>query len=78
MRVDCTRVDGLHPSQHVGMFSCGGPEYKGLSIMCLTHGHNTTLTQGSYRQVCVKFKDFSRTSKRLSYCFHGLKTYEKY
>ena len=35
------------------------------------------LTQGSYRQVCVKFKDFSRTSKRLSYCFQGLKTYEK-
>ena len=36
------------------------------------------LQQGSYRQVCVKFKDFSRTSKRLSYCFQGLKTYEKY
>ena len=35
-------------------------------------------SQGSYRQVSVKFKDFSRTSKRLSYCFHGLKTYEKY
>ena len=34
--------------------------------------------QGSYRQDCVKFKDFSRTSKRLSYCFQGLKTYEKY
>ena len=32
------------------------------------------LTQGSYRQVCVKFKDISRTSKRLSYCFQGLKT----
>ena len=30
--------------------------------------------KGSYRQVCVKFKDFSRTSKRLSYCFEGLKT----
>ena len=34
--------------------------------------------QGSYRQVLVKFKDFSRTSKILSYCFQGLKTYEKY
>ena len=34
----------------------------------------TTLQQGSYRQVCVKFKDF----KILSYCFQGLKTYEKY
>ena len=32
--------------------------------------------QGSYRQVCVKFKDFSRTSNRLSYCFQGLKTYK--
>ena len=32
------------------------------------------LYQGSYRQDCVKFKDFSRTSKRLSYCFHELKT----
>ena len=32
------------------------------------------LIQGSYRQDCVKFKDFSRTSKRLSYCFQGLKT----
>ena len=30
--------------------------------------------QGSYRQDCVKFKDFSRASKRLSYCFQGLKT----
>ena len=29
--------------------------------------------QGSYRQDCVKLKDFSRTSKRLSYCFQGLK-----
>ena len=28
--------------------------------------------QGSYRQVCVKFKDFSKTSKILSYCFQGL------
>ena len=34
--------------------------------------------QGSYRQGGVKFKDFSRTSKRLSYCFQGLKPYEKY
>ena len=25
-----------------------------------------------------KFKDFSRTSKRLSYYFQGLQTYEKY
>ena len=32
--------------------------------------------QGSYRQVCVKLKDFSRTSKILSYCFQGLETYE--
>ena len=32
--------------------------------------------QGSYRQVCVKFKDFSRASKRLSYCFQGSKTDE--
>ena len=32
--------------------------------------------KGSYRQVSVKFKDFSRTSKRLPYCFQGLKTYE--
>ena len=38
----------------------------------------TNMTQSSYRQVCVKFKDFSRTSKRLSYCFQRLKTYEKY
>ena len=34
--------------------------------------------QGSYRQVCVKFNDFPKSSKRLSYCFQGLKTYEKY
>ena len=34
--------------------------------------------QGSYKQDCVKFKAFSRTSKRLSYCFQGLKTLEKY
>ena len=36
------------------------------------------MNQGSYRQVCVKFKDFSRTSKIFSYCFQGLKTYDKY
>ena len=34
--------------------------------------------QGSYRQDCVKFKEFSRTSKRLSYSFQGLKVNEKY
>ena len=34
------------------------------------------LYQGPYKQVCVKFKDFSSTSKRLSYCFQGLKTNE--
>ena len=28
--------------------------------------------QGSYWQVCVKFKDFSRAFERLSYCFQGL------
>ena len=51
----------------------------------LAVNHNTSVTsnnlvlqQGSYRQVCVKFKDFSRTSERLSYCFQGLKAYEKY
>ena len=33
--------------------------------------------QGSYRQTHVKFKDFSKTSKRLSYCFQGLEIYEK-
>ena len=32
------------------------------------------LKQGSYRQIYVIFKDFSRTSKRLSYCFQRLKT----
>ena len=31
------------------------------------------LIQGSYRQVCVKFKDFSRTSKRFSTVFKDLK-----
>ena len=31
------------------------------------------ILQGSYWQDCVKFKDFSRTSKILSYCFQGLK-----
>ena len=36
----------------------------------------TQLSQGSYSQVCVKFKGFSRTSKRLSYCFWGQKSYE--
>ena len=46
--------------------------------------HSTTklfinlLYQGSYWQVGVKFKNFSRTYKRLSYCFRGLKLYEKY
>ena len=40
------------------------------------HSSHEQVKQGSYRQVCLKFKDFSRTSKRLSYCFQGLKTYE--
>ena len=35
--------------------------------------HKQIKRQGSYRQDCVKFKNFSRTSKRLSYCFQGLK-----
>ena len=34
--------------------------------------------QGSYRQDLVKLKDFSRTSKILSYSFQGLKVDEKY
>ena len=44
-------------------------------ISCSPEEHNL---QGSYRQNCVKFKDFSRTSQRLSYCFQGLKTLGKY
>ena len=32
------------------------------------HAAGQVPIQGSYRQVRVKFKDFSRTSKRLSYC----------
>ena len=32
--------------------------------------------QGSFRQVCVKFKDFSTTSKRHSSCFQGLQLHE--
>ena len=35
------------------------------------------IIQGSYRQACVRFKDFSRTSKILSYCFQRLKMHEK-
>ena len=35
------------------------------------------IQQGAYMQGCVKFNDFSRISNRLSYCFQGLKTYEK-
>ena len=48
---------------------------QGLSLL---HSEWPKLYQGSYRQVCAKFKDFSRTSKQLSYCFEGLKTYENY
>ena len=45
----------------------------------LTHINYIALyQQGSYKQGLVKFKDFSRTSKRFSYGFQGLKTYEKY
>ena len=36
------------------------------------------IAQGSYRQVRVKFKDFSRTSKILSNSFQGLNVNEKY
>ena len=35
------------------------------------------IIQGSYRQVCVRFKNFQGLV-RFSYCFQGLKTYEKY
>ena len=48
-----------------------------VTIKC-SQGVKSKVKQGSYRQVYVKFKDYSRTSKRLSYCFQGLKTYEKY
>ena len=52
------------------------------SFCCLSsssiYKYITQLIQGSYRQVGVRFKDFSRTSKRRSYCFQGLKPYEKY
>ena len=36
--------------------------------------NNEKITQGSYRQDCVKFKDFPRTSQGLRYCFQGMKT----
>ena len=39
----------------------------------LTFHYDLDLEQGSYRQDCVKIKDFSRTSKRLSYCFNDWK-----
>ena len=35
--------------------------------------YHSNAIQGSYRQVHVKFKEFSRTSKRLSYHLQGLK-----
>ena len=47
------------------------------SISHLSAHKRSQVKQGSYRQDCVKFKDFSRTSQRLSFCFQGLKTYEK-
>ena len=41
--------------------------------------YKRNIPQGSYRQVYVlKFKDFSRTSKRYSDGFQGLKVYSKY
>ena len=40
-------------------------------------GVQRKLLQGSYREVTVKFKDFSRTS-RLFNSFQGLVVYEKY
>ena len=52
-------------------------EYFSFYKWCVTKVAHCTLcmpAQGSYRQVCVKFKDFSRTGKRRSYCFQGLKT----
>ena len=52
------------------------PEH--LFIVANRAKNNLQKFQGSYKQDCVKFKDFSRTSKKLSYCFQGLKTTEKY
>ena len=51
--------------------SCKITQYAKGKILCTQRGQS----QGSYRQDYVKFKDFSRTSKGLSYCFQGLKTY---
>ena len=51
---------------------------RGESINCLTLLHlewPKLQLQGSYRQVGVKFKDFSRTSK--THTFQELKVYEK-
>ena len=76
-------VDALHPSQqffnHVGMFAC----LSGLNQYKIAQGHNTVpleslkLVTGFIQASLSKFKDFSRTSKRLSYSFQG-QAYEKY
>ena len=51
---------------------CGFSYIDSLTTFRVNHLQVHNL-QGSYRQVGVQFKDFSRTSKRLSYCFQRLK-----
>ena len=59
---------GSSESTHVKMPHCWKSHVRAQIIFC-------NLLQGSYMQVCVKFKDFN---ERLTYGFQGLKINEKY
>ena len=47
------------------------------NICCMKFGR-VSKNSGFIKARLCKFKDFSRISQRLSYCFQGLKTKEKY
>ena len=59
---------------------CHLKTYENASKSSFLYYYNGTQKheQGSNRQVCVKFMDFSRISKRLSYSFSRTSVYEKY
>ena len=59
---------------------CRKGNFAGLlsSVVGADLGPNCLQRKGSYRQVLVKFKNVSRTSKSFSNSFRGLKVIENY
>ena len=85
LKLQCPRVVRLKVNKNFQNEFCAlrqdrFPQVNAVGVLCSnTCVKETALcTQGSYRQVGVKFRDFSRTFKSLVNSFQGLKIDEKY